>query len=55
MQDAYEFVPLVDFSHPWSDDALNNFFGLNEQEVQFINNNVCDISNRGSEEGDDDE
>lgn len=55
MQDAYEFVPLVDFSHPWSDDALNNFFGLNEQEVQFINNNVCDISIRSSEEGDDDE
>ena len=33
---AYQFVPLQDFSHPWTDEMLYKKYGLNEEEVAFI-------------------
>ena len=33
---VYQFVPLQDFSHPWTDEMLYNKYGLNEEEIAFI-------------------
>lgn len=36
MQKAYSFVPLQDFSHPWTDEMLYKKYGLTEEEIAFI-------------------
>ena len=33
---VYSFVPLQDFSHPWTDEMLYKKYGLNEEEIAFI-------------------
>lgn len=33
---VYQFVPLQDFSHPWTDQMLYEKYGLDEKEVAFI-------------------
>ena len=33
---VYQFVPLQDFSHPWSDEMLYKKYGLDEKEIAFI-------------------
>ena len=33
---TYTFVPLQDFSHPWTDEMLYKKYGLNEEEIAFI-------------------
>lgn len=33
---AYQFVPLQDFSKPWTDEELYKKYGLTEEEIQFI-------------------
>ena len=33
---VYSFVPLQDFSHPWTDEMLNKKYGLTEEEIAFI-------------------
>ena len=33
---AYEFVPLQDFSHPWTDEMLYKKYGLTDEEIAFI-------------------
>ena len=33
---SYLFVPLQDFSHPWTDEMLYKKYGLNEEEIAFI-------------------
>lgn len=33
---AYEFVPLQDFSHPWTDEMLYEKYGLTDDEIAFI-------------------
>ncbi|MBQ9671943.1 MAG: Eco57I restriction-modification methylase domain-containing protein [Prevotella sp.] len=33
---VYQFVPLQDFSHPWTDEMLYKKYGLNEEEITFI-------------------
>ena len=35
-QSAYSFVPLQDFSHPWTDEMLYEKYGLSEDEINFI-------------------
>ena len=35
-QSTYSFVPLQDFSHPWTDEMLYKKYNLNEEEIQFI-------------------
>lgn len=32
----YQFVPLQDFSHPWTDAMLYEKYGLSEDEIAFI-------------------
>lgn len=36
MQKAYSFVPLQDFSKPWTDEELYKKYGLTEDEIAFI-------------------
>ena len=33
---AYQFVPIQDFSHPWTDEMLYKKYGLDEKEIAFI-------------------
>ena len=33
---VYKFVPLQDFSHPWTDEMLYKKYGLTEDEIAFI-------------------
>ena len=33
---AYIFVPLQDFSKPWTDAELYTKYGLTEEEIAFI-------------------
>ncbi len=33
---VYSFVPLQDFSHPWTDEMLYKKYGLTEEEIAFI-------------------
>ena len=35
-QSTYSFVPLQDFSKPWTDEELYAKYGLNEDEIAFI-------------------
>ncbi|MDY4526762.1 MAG: restriction endonuclease, partial [Parabacteroides sp.] len=34
--DKFQFVPLQDFSHPWTDEMLYEKYGLDEKEIAFI-------------------
>lgn len=36
MSKVYKFVPLQDFSHPWTDEMLYRKYGLTEDEIAFI-------------------
>ena len=33
---VYQFVPLQDFSHPWTDEMLYKKYGMTEEEIAFI-------------------
>ena len=35
-KESFLFVPLQDFSHPWTDEMLYQKYGLNEEEIAFI-------------------
>ena len=35
-KDVYSFVPLQDFSHPWTDEMLYKKYGLSDEEIAFI-------------------
>jgi site-specific DNA-methyltransferase (adenine-specific) len=35
-QDVFRFVPLQDFSKPWTDEELYKKYGLTDEEIQFI-------------------
>ena len=39
---VYEFVPMQDFSRPWTDEDLYKKYGLSAEEIAFIEENVCD-------------
>ena len=47
---VYEFVPMQNFSHPWTDQELYKKYGLTNDEIQFIEDNICDGSRGGDEE-----
>ncbi len=36
MRNVYSFVPLQDFSHPWTDEMLYQKYGLTAEEIAFI-------------------
>lgn len=35
-KDVFGLIPLVDFSHPWTDEMLYKKYGLSEEEINFI-------------------
>lgn len=35
-RDVYQFVPLQDFSHPWTDEMLYKKYNLTSEEIAFI-------------------
>ena len=35
-KDSFQFVPLQDISHPWTDEMLYKKYGLDENEIAFI-------------------
>ena len=35
-KEKFAFVPLQDFSQPWTDEKLYAKYGLNEKEIAFI-------------------
>lgn len=35
-KDSFQFVPIQDFSHPWTDEMLYKKYGLTEEEIAFI-------------------
>ena len=37
---VYQYVPLQDFSKPWTDKELYEKYGLDQKEIDFIENNV---------------
>ena len=36
MSHVFKFVPLQDFSHPWTDEMLYKKYGLTDEEIAFI-------------------
>lgn len=37
---VYEFVPIQDFSKPWTDEELYKKYGLNDEEIAFIDSMI---------------
>ncbi len=35
-KNSFQFVPLQDFSHPWTDEMLYEKYGLTDEEIAFI-------------------
>ena len=35
-KNSFMFVPMQDFSHPWTDEELYAKYGLTDEEVTFI-------------------
>ena len=49
---VYQFVPIQDFSEPWTDEKLYAKYGLSEDEIAFIESMIrpMDLSQNGSED-----
>lgn len=37
---VYQFVPMQDFSHPWTDEMLYKKYGITDEEIAFIDSMV---------------
>jgi len=37
---AYQFVPLQDFSKPWTDEELYKKYKLTQEEIDYIEDNI---------------
>ncbi len=37
---VYSFVPIQDFSHPWTDEMLYKKYGLDDEEIAFIDSMI---------------
>lgn len=46
---VYEFVPVQDFSKPWTDDELYAKYGLTEDEISFIESMIRPMELEGNE------
>lgn len=36
MRGVYQFVPIQDFSHPWTDEMLYKKYGLSDDDISFV-------------------
>ncbi|MGB9618939.1 MAG: Eco57I restriction-modification methylase domain-containing protein [Armatimonadota bacterium] len=48
-RDVYSFVPMQDFSEPWTDDKLYKKYGLTQDEIAFIESMVRPMEPNGDE------
>ena len=37
---VYRYVPIQDFSHPWTDEMLYKKYGLDDEEIAFIDSMI---------------
>ena len=49
---VYRFVPLQDFSKPWTDEELYEKYGINDEEIAFIESMVRPMDLNGADNGD---
>lgn len=47
MSGVYHFVPLQDFSHPWTDDDLYKKYDLSPDEVKYIESMIKPMASDG--------
>lgn len=47
---SFTFVPLLDFSKPWTDEELYEKFGLNNEESEFIESMIKPMDLNGGDE-----
>lgn len=47
---AYDFVPMQDFSEPWTDEKLYTKYGLTEDEIAFIDSMVRPMNLDGGDD-----
>ena len=47
MKRVYTFVPLQDFSKPWTDAELYAKYGLTEEETAFIESMIRPMGDEG--------
>lgn len=40
MRGVYQFVPLQDFTKPWTDEELYKMYGLTNEEISFIDSMI---------------
>ena len=48
---VFSFVPMQDFSKPWTDEELYAKYGLNEEEINFIESMIKPMALNGAENG----
>jgi len=48
---VYSFVPLQDFSEPWTDEKLYAKYGLTEEEIAFIESMIRPMELNGNDDG----
>ena len=48
-KDRYEFVPVQDFSQPWTDEELYAKYGLTDEEINFIESMIKPMELGGDE------
>lgn len=50
---VYSFVPIQDFSKPWTDEELYAKYGLTEDEIGFIESMIKPMDLSGNGDSDD--
>lgn len=50
-RDRYEFVPMQDFSKPWTDEELYAKYGLTKDEIDFIESMIKPMEAGGDDDG----
>ena len=46
MKPVYKFVPMQDFSKPWTDEELYKKYNLSEEEIKFIEENIAPMEDK---------
>ena len=51
-RDRFAFVPIQDFSEPWTDEKLYAKYGINDEEIAFIESMIrpMDLNGGGGDE-----
>ena len=44
---TYSFIPIQDFSKPWSDEELYTKYGLTQEEIDYIESLIRPMNNKG--------